>query len=36
MKFLDNEKLAVLSNYLSGREVGDKILDGKIEAYSCT
>jgi hypothetical protein len=35
MKFLDYEKLGVLSEALARREVGDKVLMGRVEAYSC-
>jgi hypothetical protein len=35
MKFLDVPKLAVLTAYLSGRELGDTVLSAKVEAFSC-
>ena len=35
MKFLDYEKLGVISEALATREVGDKVLMGRVEAYSC-
>jgi hypothetical protein len=35
MKFLDFEKLSALTEALTLREVGDKVLNGRIEAYSC-
>jgi hypothetical protein len=35
MKYLDVPKLAVLTAYLSGRELGDTILSAKVEAFSC-
>lgn len=35
MKFLDYEKLGVINEALATREVGDKVLTGRLEAYSC-
>ena len=35
MKFLDIPSLAMLTAYLSGKEVGDFVLIARIEAYSC-
>lgn len=35
MKFLDIPKLALLTAYLSSREVGDTVLTAKLEAFSC-
>lgn len=35
MKFLDYEKLGLISEALARQEVGDKVLTGRVEAYSC-
>ncbi len=35
MKFLDIPNLAMLTTYLSGKELGDFVLVARIEAYSC-
>lgn len=35
MKFLDIPQLALLTAYLSGRELGDTVLSAKVEAFSC-
>ncbi|KAM3568043.1 hypothetical protein VYU27_009825, partial [Nannochloropsis oceanica] len=35
MKFLDFERLGLLSAALANKHVGDKVLMGRIEAYSC-
>jgi len=35
MKFLEQPQLEMLTAFLSGREVGDRILNGRIEAFSC-
>lgn len=35
MKFLNIPELAALTNCISGRVVGDIVLDGRVEAYSC-
>ena len=35
MKFLQMPKLAELTTFLSKLEIGDQILDGVVEAYSC-
>lgn len=35
MKFLDVPELAALTNSICGRVVGDIVLDGRVEAYSC-
>jgi hypothetical protein len=36
MKYLDCERLGLMSAALANRRVGDKVLMGRIEAYSCT
>lgn len=35
MKFLEQPQLEMLTSFLSNREVGDSILHGRIEAFSC-
>ena len=35
MKYLENQGLEAMSNFLTGREMGGCILDGRIEAFSC-
>ena len=35
MKYLNVPELAALTNCISGRIVGDIVLDGRVEAYSC-
>ncbi|CAE7551989.1 Maf1, partial [Symbiodinium microadriaticum] len=35
MKYLENPGLEAMSNFLTGREMGGCILDGRIEAFSC-
>ncbi|TFJ79923.1 hypothetical protein NSK_008731 [Nannochloropsis salina CCMP1776] len=35
MKYLDCERLGLMSAALANRRVGDKVLMGRIEAYSC-
>ena len=35
MKFLSVDQLELLTGFLTGREVGDRILNGRIEAFSC-
>lgn len=35
MKYLENEKLETITSFLTIREVGDRILNGRIEAFSC-
>jgi hypothetical protein len=35
MKYLENTGLETMSNFLTGREMGGCILDGRIEAFSC-
>lgn len=36
MKYLEDPRLALLTNKLCGCEVGNLVLDGRIEAFSCT
>jgi len=35
MKYLSEPKLSKISNFLSSCEVGDRIINGRIEAFSC-
>mmetsp|Transcript_24425 Transcript_24425/g.35893 ORF Transcript_24425/g.35893 Transcript_24425/m.35893 type:complete len:230 (+) Transcript_24425:63-752(+) len=35
MKYLENAGLEYFSNFLTGREMGGCVLDGRIEAFSC-
>mmetsp|Transcript_26855 Transcript_26855/g.42149 ORF Transcript_26855/g.42149 Transcript_26855/m.42149 type:complete len:228 (+) Transcript_26855:87-770(+) len=35
MKYLSEPKLTKLSNFLTGHELGDRIINGRIEAFSC-
>merc|ERR1719267_36830 len=35
MKFLEQPRLAMLSAFLGNRELGDRIINGRIEAFSC-
>lgn len=35
MKYLENTGLEAMSNFLTGREMGGCVLDGRIEAFSC-
>jgi len=35
MKFLEQPQLEMLTSFLSNREIGDRILNGRIEAFSC-
>jgi hypothetical protein len=35
MKYLENPALENLSNYLSNREIGGCVLNGRVEAFSC-
>eukprot|EP00952_Eustigmatos_sp_NYUAD-ZCMA_P014318 55915-Eustigmatos_ZCMA.PRE.1 len=35
MKFLDYDKLSAITEALALREAGDKVLNGRLEAYSC-
>ena len=35
MKFLVEPKLSWLTSFLSGCELGDRVLNGRIEAFSC-
>lgn len=35
MKFLNIAELAALTNCMNGRTVGDMVLDGRLEVYSC-
>jgi hypothetical protein len=35
MKFLDISSLALLTSALSGIDIGDSIIYGRIECYSC-
>mmetsp|Transcript_52753 Transcript_52753/g.120222 ORF Transcript_52753/g.120222 Transcript_52753/m.120222 type:complete len:125 (+) Transcript_52753:99-473(+) len=35
MKFLSIDQLEIVTSFLSGREVGDRIIDGRLEAFSC-
>jgi len=35
MKFLSIEQLELFSSFLSGKEIGDRVLNGRIEAFSC-
>jgi len=35
MKFLETPELQALTNCIAGRIVGDIVLDGRVEAYSC-
>lgn len=35
MKYLEIESLSKLTNFLTGLEVGQRVLDGRVEAYSC-
>ena len=35
MKFLEQPRLAMLSAFLGSRELGDRVIHGRIEAFSC-
>jgi len=35
MKYLDNISLERMSNFINGKEMGDRILMGRIESFSC-
>jgi hypothetical protein len=35
MKYLENERLEALSAFLNNREMGGRMINGRIEAYSC-
>jgi len=35
MKYLENVALEKISNFLSSRQMGDRILGGRIETFSC-
>jgi len=35
MKFLEQPQLEMLTSFLSSREMGDRVLNGRIEAFSC-
>jgi len=35
MKYLHIPELSALSDCMAGRHVGDMVLDGRLEAYSC-
>jgi len=35
MKLLENPRLGAITDFLTEREIGDRILDGRVEAFSC-
>jgi hypothetical protein len=35
MKYVEDQKLGTLTNWLTGREMGDRILRARIETFAC-
>lgn len=35
MKYIEEPKLAELSNWITGKELGDKVLTCRIESFTC-
>ena len=35
MKLLENPRLSALTAFLSQRRLGERVLDGRVEAFSC-